>query len=81
MQSKLTLRLEARLIRRAKAYARKAGKSVSSIVADFFDRLEAAPESDATESVSPAVRSLSGALAGKSVREEDYRDHLEEKHR
>ncbi|MDQ3222720.1 MAG: DUF6364 family protein [Gemmatimonadota bacterium] len=80
MQSKLTLRLEARLIRRAKAYARRTGKSVSSIVADFFTRLDEQPESPDSE-LSPSVRSLTGALAGKRVAEEDYRKHLVEKHR
>ena len=81
MQTKLTLRLDARLIRRAKAYAQRTGKSVSSIVADFFARLhEPEPRSGRVRLVSPAVRSLAGALAGKSVDEDDYRDYLSEKH-
>ena len=83
MHTKLTLRLEQRLIRRAKAYARRTGKSVSELVADFFGRLEA-PQEEAPPRVaaqSPAVQSLVGALAGSRVDEAAYRAHLAEKHR
>ncbi len=78
MQTKLTLRLDDRLIRRAKAYARRTGKSVSQVVGDFFARLddEAVPED-----LSPVVRSLAGALRGGRVSEEDYRRYLVEKHK
>ena len=83
MQTKLTLRLEQRLIRRAKAYARRTGKSVSELVADFFGRLDA-PADEASQRVvaqSRAVQSLVGALAGTRLGEADYRAHLVEKHR
>lgn len=80
MQTKLTLRLEQRLIRRAKAYARRTGKSVSELVADFFGRLETTEPAEPSPS-SPAVQSLVGALAGKDVSEADYRTYLAEKHR
>ena len=83
MQTKLTLRLEQRLIRRAKAYARRTGKSVSELVADFFGRLDA-PAGERPPRVvaqSPAVQSLVGALAGARLDEADYRAHLVEKHR
>lgn len=83
MQTKLTLRLEQRLIRRAKAYARRTGKSVSELVADFFGRLDAPAEGPPAEVAarSPAVQSLVGALAGARLDEADYRKHLAEKHR
>jgi hypothetical protein len=82
MQTKLTLRLEQRLIRRAKAYARRTGKSVSELVAEFFGRLEAPREGDRLpEARSPAVRSLVGALGGSGADERGYREFLEEKHR
>lgn len=83
MQTKLTLRLEQRLIRRAKAYAQRTGKSVSELVADFFGRLEA-PAEDTPRPVvaqSPAVQSLVGALSKARVDEPDYRKHLVQKHR
>jgi len=83
VQTKLTLRLEQRLIRRAKAYARRTGKSVSELVADFFGRLEAPAQTSPTDvaAQSPAVQSLVGALAGARVEETDHRAHLIEKHR
>ena len=83
MQTKLTLRLEQRLIRRAKAYARRTGKSVSELVADFFGRLEAPADEPGPRVVaqSPAVQSLVGALAGAQLDEGDYRAHLVKKHR
>ncbi|HEX9770063.1 MAG TPA: DUF6364 family protein [Kiloniellales bacterium] len=83
MQTKLTLRLEHRLIRRAKAYAQRTGKSVSELVADFFGRLEAPVDELAQPVVaqSPTVQSLVGALAGIRLDETDYRAHLVEKHR
>lgn len=83
MQTKLTLRLEQRLIRRAKSYARRTGKSVSELVADFFGQLEARPEAppETASAQSPAVRSLIGVLAGSELDEADYRAHLVKKYR
>ena len=84
MQTKLTLRLDDRLIRRAKAYAQRSGKSLSELVADLFARLQApATETPQTtpEALSPAVRSLAGALAGHELDRENYRRHLTQKHR
>ena len=80
MQTKLTLRLDERLIRRAKAYARRTGKSVSAIVADFFTRLSDERVA-AGERLSPPVRSLVGVLRPGRVSEDDYGRYLEDKHR
>jgi len=43
MQAKLTLRLEEELIRKAKRSSGKSRKSVSMIVADYFEKLDAPP--------------------------------------
>jgi antitoxin component of RelBE/YafQ-DinJ toxin-antitoxin module len=80
MNSKLTLRLDDDLIRSAKRYSGRAGKSVSQIVAGFFTVIAADQEVPDTE-LTPRVRSLLGALAGSSVTEEDQRRHLEDKYR
>lgn len=80
MQTKLTLRVDEELIRRAKAHARRSGKSVSRIVADFLALLEEPVEKRAVE-LTPTVRSLLGALSGNPVSKEDYSRYLEEKHR
>ena len=79
MNTKLTLRLDENLFKKAKAYAAKRGKSVSALVADFFSllRVEEEPE---RESLPPKVVSLKGILKGKKVGEEEYRKYLEEKY-
>ena len=41
MQTKLTLRLEEELIRKAKRFSKKSGKPVSRLVAEFFVTLDA----------------------------------------
>jgi hypothetical protein len=80
MNTKLTLRLDDRLIRKAKRYSDRAGKSVSQIVADYFSLIDTEEEIPGTE-ISPRVRSLIGGFKGATTTEEDYRRHLEEKYR
>ena len=80
MNTKLTLRLDDELIRAAKRYAGSSGKSVSQLVADYFALIDAdvpAAEADLT----PRVRSLLGSLSSAAGDEQDYRRHLDEKHR
>lgn len=79
MQTKLTLRLDDELIRRAKRAAARSGKSVSALVADYLTLLDAPPDDNPAE-LTPRVRGLLGALAGHDLGIEDYRRHLEEKH-
>ncbi len=78
MNTKLTLRMDEDLIRRAKAYADRSGKSVSGLVADFFTVLTHDPPPEPF--ISPRVRRLLGALEGAGVDEEDYKRHLLEKY-
>ena len=58
MQTKLTLRLDDRLIRDAKHYARQSGKSLSQMVAEYFsavtspDTARAAPASQRARATS-----------------------------
>ena len=80
MDTKLTLRLDEVLIRRAKRYSAQSGKSVSRLVADYFALIDAV-DSDAAGELTPRVRSLVGALAGAPNDEPDYGAHLSEKHR
>ena len=61
MQTKLTLRIEDQLIRRAKAWAELQGVSLSGTVAAFFARL---PENTESLELSPWTRHLAGAAAG-----------------
>jgi len=81
MHTKLTLRLEAELVQRAKSLAKKTGKSVSRIVADYFTVLERPPRRERLLSWPPLVRSLKGSLRGAPVDEKAYRRYLEKKYR
>jgi hypothetical protein len=78
MQSKLTLRIDDELIDPAKSYARKSGKSVSQLVADYLELLPE-PGQPKPRPSTPIVDSLRGVLAGSGLDESDYRRHLEEK--
>ena len=80
MKTKLTLRLESVLIKRAKIRARKLGKSLSRIVADYFAILNEDDDKSPPELPS-LTRSLLGKLHGSDVDQESYRHYLEEKHR
>ncbi len=75
MQTKLTLRLEETLIQKGKRFSRRSGKSVSKIVAEYFESL---PVGDNFE-ITPKVAALKGILKGTGITEEDYHRHLEEK--
>jgi hypothetical protein len=78
METKLTLRLEEKLIRKAKKHAKSRGKSVSKIVADYFALLDT--ETIAGSVSAPITESLWGRLEGKEVDEKDYKKYLEEKY-
>jgi len=77
MQTKLTLRLEESLIREAKHYARQHGRSLSQVVADYFQMLTR--QSQQSE-IPPVTRSLVGMLESKQLDVDDYKRHLEEKY-
>ena len=84
MQTKLTLRLDERVIVRAKSWARKRGVSLSQAVASLFEQLPAVPES----ALSPWTQKLVGIARrgkGRPLSDEAIRrahlEHLEEKHR
>jgi hypothetical protein len=83
MQTKLTLRLDAELIARAKAHGRRRGKSVSQMVAEFFRLLDApTADGEAAGTVTPPLTaSLRGSLRDKALDEADYRAHLERRYR
>lgn len=80
MTTKLTLRIDEKLIERAKSHAQRTGKSVSRMVEDYFELLPRHEEPE-EESLTPIVRSLLGVLKNADIDEEDYRRHLEEKYR
>jgi predicted DNA-binding protein len=79
MQTKLTLRLADELIRKAKRFSKKTGKSVSMIVAEYFEKLDAPPPEE-IEGITPKVAALRGILKRTGAEEVEYYRHLEEKH-
>jgi hypothetical protein len=68
------------LVRQAKRFARRSGKSVSGIVGDLFATFGGKDKKPSV--LPPLVRSLRGALTGLPPdAREDYRKHLSRKHR
>jgi hypothetical protein len=78
MNTKLTLRLDDKLIASAKRHSAESGKSISQLVADFFALIDT---QDRDVEITLRVRALRGVLAGSGLDESDYRRHLEEKYR
>lgn len=77
MQTKLTLRLDHRLIQQAKVYAREHGKSLSQVVADYFDVLtKTRTEAD----IPPLTKSLIGVIDSTDIDIDDYKQYLEDKY-
>ena len=80
MHTKLTLRLDERLIESAKRYAREHEKSVSQVVADYFAALERAKADSTVTHAGPITQSLIGILSQDAESEEGYYAHLERKY-
>jgi hypothetical protein len=79
MVTKLTLRIDEELIARAKTYAKRSGKSVSRLVADFFTLLTQGEEKQ-SKKITPKVKSLHGLLRDAAMDFEDYKKHIEQKY-
>lgn len=82
MQTRLTLQMDDKLVALAKAHAKKRGKSVSQLVADYFSMLEKMEKKPPSkEKYGPITKSMIGLLEGTQVDEEDYYRYLEKKYR
>ncbi|MDQ7014803.1 MAG: DUF6364 family protein [Gammaproteobacteria bacterium] len=77
MQTKLTLRLDDNLIEQAKRYAKQNDKSLSQVVADYFQLLI---QKEKPNKIPPITRSLIGLLESQQGDEEEYKKHLEQKY-
>ena len=80
---KLTLRMDANLVDSAKKYAALHGKSLSQLVADYFDELTQEPANSTR--LPPLTQSLKGILNDKDKNKENnpdesYKKHLEDKY-
>jgi hypothetical protein len=77
MNTKLTLRMEAALVRQAKTQAARRGKSVSQMFGEFIRSLGA---SEQDRRLPPVTGSLLGIMKGRRISEKDYKKRLREKH-
>jgi len=82
MNTKLTLRIDESLIKSAKKYSKKTGKSLSRLVADLFQIIgnEKLGTNGEDSSLTPTVRSLKGILKGKAISEANYKSYIEKKY-
>jgi len=78
MNTKLTLRMDEIIVRKAKIEAKRRGKSVSRMVAEFIESIGL--QQDSEKELPPTTASLVGILKGKEISEEDYKTHLREKY-
>ena len=78
MNTKLTLRMDAELVRVAKLEASHRGKSVSQMVGEFFDSL--ASMRRPKPELPPITTSLVGILKDCGISESNYRKHLQKKY-
>lgn len=79
MNTKLTLRMDETLVEKGKFEADRRGKSVSQMVADFFDSLSTSNQ-HAAKNLPPLTASLVGVLKGHRMNVDVYREHLREKY-
>jgi len=78
MKTKLTLRIDEALVKRAKLEAQRRGKSVSLMMSEYIDTLGTSLADK--KNVPPVTASLLGILKGKQVSEEEYKKHLRKKY-
>ena len=80
MKTKLTLRMEASVVAKAKRIARERNQSVTAL---FSEYITGQPELADKLSLAPATRSMVGTLAtgGNELSQADYLDYIEKKHR
>lgn len=83
METKLTLRLNARVIERAKMYASKQKISLSKMIESYLDSLTREIEDKDNAPITPLVKSLSGVidLPSDFDYKKEYGDYLMEKYK
>jgi len=83
MDTKLTLRLNDDVIKRAKKYARSHKISLSKMIESYLDSITKQKEEEKKISITQLVESLSGLidLPADFDYKKEYRDYLEEKYK
>ena len=79
MVTKLTLTVEKSVIERAKAYAKKTGRSLSEIIENYLSLIT---QEDTASDLSPKLKKIVGVvnLPGDFDDESELRNALEKKH-
>ncbi len=83
METKLTLRLDDRVIRKAKIYAKSHKISLSKMVEAYLDSLTSEEDTGNKKSITPLVESLSGVinLSPEFDYKKEYAEYLSEKYK
>ncbi len=81
MDTKLTLKLEQKIIEKAKDYAKNHNTSLSKLIENYLQSLT--KKADETEKISPLVKSLSGIIdiPKNYNHKEEYSDFLLNKYK
>ena len=79
MNTKITLRMDEMLIKKAKSEAGRRGKSVSQMVGEFFAHLGDSNR-EADFDLPPVTTSLLGVLKGHGIDDSAHKKHLREKY-
>ncbi len=82
METKLTLRLNDRVIERAKVYAKKQKISLSKLIESYLDSLTRERNTEEETEITPLIESLSGVidLPSDFDYKKEYRDYITEKY-
>ena len=82
METKLTLRLNNRVIERAKKYAKKQRISLSKMIEYYLDNLTREKSDENKTDITPLIESLSGVidLPADFDYKKEYRDYLTKKY-
>lgn len=83
MDAKLTLKLNKKVIDRAKRYAEKQGNSLSRIIENYLESITEKKEKDEAIEITPFVKNLmTGTRVSENVDERKaYREYVTEKYK
>ena len=83
METKLTLRLNGNVIKRAKVYAKSQRISLSKMIESYLDSLTREKDTVNKKSITPLVESLSGVinLPSDFDYKKEYAEYLTEKYK
>jgi hypothetical protein len=83
METKLTLRLNDQIIKRAKRYAQEKKISLSKMIEAYLDSLTREKSPEHKQEITPLIESLSGVieLPEDFDYKKEYRDYVNEKYK